>query len=234
MSPEENPKDAQKRNFLKLIGILIIGAGVAGTFRSVVQNIIPSTSNVESSFPSLLLVLPNGNPVHTSDLTTNNPAIVTFSYPLQNEPSFLLRLGNANNNDVKIESSKVTIPATGATYQAPAGVGPNGSVIASSAICQHLGCIPPEIRFYSPSSPTYPGKIHCSCHGSTYDPYNGFSVVTGPTKSPLPAVSLTYNSADDTYSATNMVGPTIYGHTSDLAGGDPISTSGTTVNTTGG
>lgn len=234
MPPGDTPKDAQKRNFLKLMGILVIGAGVAGTLRSVVQDIIPSVSNVESSFPSLLLVLENGNPVHTSDLTTNTPAIVTFEYPLQNEPSFLLRLGDANNNDLKIGSSKVTVPATGGTYQAPAGVGPYGSVVASSAICEHLGCIPPENRFYPPSSPTYPGKIHCGCHGSIYDPYTGFSVVAGPTKLPLPAVALTYDSAKDTYSATNMIGPTIYGHTSDLSGGNSISTSGTTVTATGG
>jgi Rieske Fe-S protein len=223
------PRDDEKRNFLKILGILVIGAGVAGTLRSVVQNLIPPVTNAVSSFPTLTLILENGNPVHTTDLTVNDPSVVTFNYPLANEPNFLLRLGNANNVDVSIKPSEVLIPATGAKYQSPGGVGPYGSVVAASAICQHLGCVPPEIKYYPPSSSSFPGKIHCSCHGSTYDPFSGFSVVTTPTKSPLPSLILSYDSAKDTYAATMMVGPTIYGHASDLSGGNTITTAGTTV-----
>lgn len=214
------------------MGVLIIGAGMVGTLRSVVQNIIPTSTGGETSFPVLTLVLPNGNPVHTSDLIVNNPASVTFDYPLQNEPNFLLRLGDSNNVDTKISPSTVSIPATGGSFQSPSGVGPYGSVVSASAICQHLGCIPPELKFNPPSSSEFPGKVHCSCHGSNYDPYNGFSVVNGPTKSPLPSLTLTYDSTQDTYSATMMVGPTIYGHTSDLSGGSSISSNGTVVSTT--
>ncbi len=214
------------------MGVLIIGAGMVGTLRSVVQNIIPTTTGGETSFPVLTLVLPNGNPVHTTDLIVNNPASVTFNYPLQNEPNLLLRLGDSSNADTKISTSTVSIPATGGSFQSPAGVGPYGSVVSASAICQHLGCIPPELKFNPPSASEFPGKVHCSCHGSNYDPYNGFSVVNGPTKSPLPSLTLTYDSTQDTYSATMMVGPTIYGHTSDLSGGSSITSSGTVVSTT--
>ncbi len=215
------------------MGILIIGAGIGGGLRSIIQYAIPQVSPVESSFPTLILVLPNGNPVHTSDLVVNNPSIVTFDYPLQNEPNFLLRLGDSNNNDVKVEPSEVVIPATGQKYQSPGGVGPYGSVVSSSAICQHLGCIPPELRFHPPSASSFPGLVHCDCHGSTYDPYKGFSVVTGPTKSPLPSTVLSYDSSGDTYSASKLVGPTIYGHISDLSGGNQITTKGAVVNTVG-
>ena len=225
--------DEQKRNFLKVMGILIVGAGIGGTLRAVIQDIIPPTTAAESSFPTLLLVLPNGDPVHTTDLVVNNPSVVTFDYPLQNEPNFLLRLGDSSNKDVKIDSTTVDIPETGKKYQSQAGTGPYGSVVSSSAICQHLGCIPPEIRFHSPSSSSFPGLVHCDCHGSTYDPYKGFSIVTGPTKSPLPGLVLSYDSTKDTYSATMMIGATIYGHTSDLSGGNPVSTTGATVNTVG-
>ncbi|MEM0194743.1 MAG: Rieske 2Fe-2S domain-containing protein [Thermoplasmatales archaeon] len=231
MGEQDNPKDEQKRNFLKIMGILIIGAGIAGTLRSVVQNVLPAPVQTETSFPTLLLTLPNGNPVHTNDLVVNNPQIVEFYYPLKNEPNFLLRLGDASGKDVKIDSVLVKIPATGQTYKSPPGVGPYGSVVASSAICQHLGCIPPEIRYHPPSSSTFPGKIHCDCHGSTYDPYAGFSVVTGPTTHPLPSLVLSYDSSKDTYSATMMVGPTIYGHTSDLSGGQAITTTTTSITT---
>ncbi|MEM0130001.1 MAG: Rieske 2Fe-2S domain-containing protein [Thermoplasmatales archaeon] len=231
MGEQSNPKDEQKRNFLKIMGILIIGAGIAGTLRSVVQNVLPAPVQSETSFPTLLLTLPNGNPVHTTDLVVNNPQIVEFYYPLKNEPNFLLRLGDSSGKDVKIDSTLVRIPATGQTYKSPAGVGPYGSVVASSAICQHLGCIPPEIRYHPPSSGTFPGKIHCDCHGSTYDPYAGFSVVTGPTTHPLPSLVLSYDSSKDMYSATMMVGPTVYGHTSDLSGGQAITTTTTSVST---
>ncbi|PSN90758.1 hypothetical protein B9P99_04505 [Candidatus Marsarchaeota G1 archaeon OSP_B] len=60
--------------------------------------------------------------------------------------------------------------------------------------------------------------IHCSCHGSTYDPYQGGKVVTGPTQYPLPAVVLQWDPTTDQLYATRMVGPVIYGHTSDLQG----------------
>jgi len=231
LSQEKDLKDEQKRNFLKIMGVLIIGAGLAGTLRSVVQNILPESVQAESSFPTLLLSLPDGNPVHTADLIVNNPQIVLYYYPLTNTPNFLLRLGDASGKDVKIEGSVVKIPATGQTYKSPPGVGPYGSVVSSSAICQHLGCIPPEIRYHPPSSTSFPGKIHCDCHGSTYDPFNGFSVVTGPTTHPLPSVVLSYDPSKDTYSATLMVGPTIYGHSSDLSGGQAVSTSFTTITT---
>ncbi|MGC8645780.1 MAG: Rieske 2Fe-2S domain-containing protein [Thermoplasmata archaeon] len=231
MVEEKGPKDEQKRNFLKIMGVLIIGAGIAGTLRSVVQNVLPTSIQTESSFPTLLLTLPSGNPVHTSDLVVNNPQIVKFNYPLTNEPNFLLRLGDSSGRDVKIESTTVKIPATGQTYKSPPGVGPYGSVVSSSAICQHLGCIPPEIRYHPPSSSSFPGKIHCDCHGSTYDPFSGFSVVTGPATHPLPSLVLSYDASKDTYSVSMMVGPTIYGHTSDLSGGQAITTSYTTVTT---
>lgn len=232
MASNSEPSDNERRKFLKLMGVLVIGAGVAGTFRSVVQNVIPSVTNVVSGFPNLTLYLPSGSPVHTSDLNVNDPKIVVFDYPLQNEPNFLLRLGNSSNTDVEVKPSDVTTPANGKKFTSPGGVGPYKSVVSSSAICQHLGCIPPEIHFYSPSSKSYAGKIHCNCHGSTYDPFTGFSVVTGPTRAPLPSVTLSYNSSEDKYSATMMIGPTIYGHSSDLSGGNQISTSGKTTLTT--
>lgn len=232
LTSTEKVPDEQRRNFLKIMGTLIIGVGMAGTLRSVVQYVIPPATGGGSTFPVLTLVNENGNPIHTTDLVVNNPSVVTFSYPLQNEPNFLLRLGDSNNVDVRISSVEVPVPSTGTSYQSPAGVGPYGSVVSASAICQHLGCVPPEIKFYPPSSSTNPGKIHCSCHGSSYDPYSGFSVASGPTKSPLPGLTLSYDSTQDTYSATMMVGPTVYGHSSDLSGGSSITTKGTVVGTT--
>jgi Rieske Fe-S protein len=188
-SPE--PDDKGRRTFLKMMGVLGVGLVGAGVLRGVIQNLIPSTSNVVSAFPTLTLVSSSGSPITTSDIAVNAPAVVLFQYPLENEPNFLLRLGDSNNSDKAIAPVEVNVPATGKNFQSPGGVGPYKSIVASSAICQHLGCEPPEIRFHPPSDTSFPGLIHCDCHGSTYDPFKGFAVVTGPTSHPLPSKSTT-------------------------------------------
>lgn len=223
-------EDPSRRSFLKYMTVAAFAAASAGALRSTIQNIIPKSAGI-TGFPELLLVDSNsGKPINTSDLSVNSSAVVSFDYPLQGEPNFLLRLGDANGSDVKVSSVKVSIPASGSTFQSPAGVGPYGSVVASSAICEHLGCVPPIIKFYKPgtSIPNGPsgsqntGLIHCNCHGSTYDPGKGFGIITGPTQKPLPNVTLKYDKASDQYYAVSLVGPTIYGHSSDLSGGNPL------------
>lgn len=235
---QDLPVDPSRRNFLKVMSVLAVGAAVAGTARGVIQNIIPKSSGV-TGFPTLTLVDSSNNPVTTPDIKVNNPSVVLFDYPLQGDPNFLLRLGDPNGNDVEVKSVSVSIPATGKSFQSPGGVGPNKSVVASSAICEHLGCVPPMIHYYKPgttipSHPNHsgsnnPGYVHCQCHGSTYDPFKGFGVVTGPTTKPLPNITLKYDSSKDTYSVVSMEGPTIYGKSSDLTGGSPLPSSTSTV-----
>ena len=240
---QDVPANPARRNFLKAMSVLAVGAAVAGTARGVIQNIIPKSSGL-TSFPTLILVNSSSQPIKTPDIKVNDPAVVLFDYPLQGDPNFLLRLGDPSNTDVEVKSLSINIPASNTTFQSPGGVGPYKSVVASSAICQHLGCIPPIIHYYKPGSkiPTppplsgskNPGYIHCNCHGSTYDPFKGFGVVTGPTQKPLPNVTLKYDSSADTYSVLSMIGPTIYGKSSDLKGGAPLPSSSQTVVTNQG
>ena len=222
---EDLSANPERRTFLKFMGTVAMGVALVGGLRGMVQTIIPQSSPLASGFPTMTLVDSSGNPIKTTDLQVNSASVVTFEYPLQGEPNFLLRLGDNSNRDVEVKSMTVKSPASGKTFQSPPGVGPYKSVVASSAICQHLGCEPPIIHFYPPSSGSYPGKIHCNCHGSTYDPYQGFGIVTGPTLDPLPNVVLGYDAYSDTYKVVNMAGPTIYGHTNDLSGGNPLPSS---------
>ena len=246
---DEERVDNGKRNFLKAMIVISAGAAVAGVVKGLVSNIIPPTTGL-TAFPTLTVVdSDTGLPIHTSDIKVNSTRAYVYYYPLQNDPNFLIRLGDQNNDDVKVVSKPVKIPATGRVFTSAAGVGPYGSVISSSAICQHLGCIPPIIHYYTPGTPIpgHPtlitaqqtaqngmltGYVHCNCHGSTYDPYNGFAVVTGPTVHPLPNTILEYESASDTYKVKSMVGPTIYGKPNDLSGGTafPSGTTTTPVN----
>lgn len=224
LKSDSSVKDTGRRNFIKMMGVLAVGAGLAVSLRGLVQSIIPASVGV-SSFPDLTLVDQAGNPITTDSLKVNDYTIVLFNYPLQNEPNFLLRLGDANGNDVAIPSITVHNP-DGSSFTSQGGVGPYKSVVASSAICEHLGCTPPNIRFYPPSNSQFPGKIHCGCHGSTYDPYKGFQVVTGPTVLALPNVVMVYDNGK--YKVSNMVGPTIHAHPTDLTGGNPLSSTTST------
>lgn len=227
--PKKNEADDKsRRTFLKAMGIVGIGVLAIGSLRGVIQNIIPPVSNAVSNFPTLTIVSTSGKPINTTDIQVNNPTPFLFDYPLANEPNFLLRLGDSNNKDMQIKSVTVNDPGDGNTFVSAPGVGPYNSVIASSAICQHLGCVPPKIQFYPPTASSFAGKVHCSCHGSTYDPYKGFGIVTGPTTHPLPNTYLSYDSSNDTYRVTGMVGPTIYGHINDLSGGSALPSTSTT------
>jgi len=221
--------DEGRRNFLKALVTASVIAGAGLSLGVVVRALAPPPLGI-SSFPTLQIVDSSGNPVKASSLSVNNPSALQFNYPLQNTPNFLLNIGDSSGNPIQIPSVEVTIPATGQTYMSYPGVGKNGSIVAYSAICQHLGCIFPELRFYPAGvesitlvGKTYTGVIHCLCHGSTYDPSKGAAVLTGPTTHPLPMLKLIWDSTTDELYVSNMVGPTIYGRPSDLTGESPIS-----------
>src|ERR687890_741378 len=53
-----------------------------------------------------------------------------------------------------------------------------GDFVAYSAVCTHQAC---TVAYQD-------GNLACPCHGSTFDPANGASVVTGPATRPLPEI----------------------------------------------
>jgi arsenite oxidase small subunit len=144
-----------------------------------------------------------------SDLQVNQP--VTFNYPLDNEPNFLVKLGKKAVN----------------------GVGPDGDVVAFSSICQHLGCIYAfQASGTSPKcNPSYAADRpvgYCCCHGSVYDLLQNAKVISGPSPRPQPQVMLEVDSSGNIF-AVGMGPPTIFGHetgsndvSADLQGGNPV------------
>jgi len=145
-----------------------------------------------------------------SDLVVSKP--VSFNYPLEETPNILLKLG---------------VKATG-------GVGPDGDIVAYSAVCQHLGCIysyvPPGTSPNCDNTYKASGPVgYCCCHGSIFDLVNGANVLGGPSPRPVPQVTLQVDSSGDIY-AIGMGPPSIFGHDTgsndvlnDLKGGTLVS-----------
>jgi Rieske Fe-S protein len=209
--PSPAEVDEAKRSTIKLAligGMLALGgAGVASFLRFAV----PPQAGA-AAYPKIQLLYSDGTPILASSYryASSSTALIVFNYPLDNEPNLLLNLASA----------------------APGGVGPNNSLVAFSAVCQHLGCTPPFISYYPPGAcGGYNGGaafIHCVCHGSTYNPAvqapgGGASIITGPAVSALPQVVLQWDPTTDEVFAAGVVGPTVKGHTNTLVGGNVVS-----------
>ena len=211
--------DETKRNILKLLAVAgVVGAAGGGLVGGTLQFAQPPLIGAKS-YPKVQLLDEDGSPLTATkvaaEYNVNTADLYTFNYPLTNEPNFLLNLAPAG------------LGGPGAT-NVHGGVGPNGSIVAYSAICQHLGCPAPALAYYPPGTcpQTFSGKsfyIHCSCHGSTYDVTNKASILTGPAVFALPQVTLEWSDpgkgGDDTISAIGEVGEPVNGHFDTLVGG---------------
>jgi Rieske Fe-S protein len=215
--PASGEVDETKRNVLKLLGVAGLLAGGGGLIAGSIQYAQPPQIGA-SSFPDVQLLDLDGSPLTATkvaseyNVTTAN--LLLFNYPLRNEPNFLLNLASPPGG-------------SGGATNVVGGVGPQSSIVAFSAICQHLGCPAPAISFYPPGTcPNVVGGkafyIHCSCHGSTYDVTNGASNLTGPAVLPLPQVTLTVDATDNSIHAVGVTGPPVNGHLSTLTGDYPV------------
>lgn len=227
-------------------------AGIAGAIGSLIvptiRYITPPALSGSANYPRSLLVFSNGDPVKTSELPVNK--LYFFYYPLIDTQAVLINLGDESGKPLEVKSVElptVMFPlkdfslATGGTprpiegppnaskYVFPGGVGPYRSIVAYSFICQHLGCIYPQLRFHKPGEPTSlrtnppeigekGGVFHCRCHGTVYDPYRGAAVLLDPSIRPLPNIVLEWDSSTDHLYAVGVVGPTIFGKICNLCG----------------
>jgi Rieske Fe-S protein len=215
--------DETRRNVLKLAGVGAIILAGGGLGAAAIQYVQPPAVGL-TSYPKVQLIDANGKPLTVaaveSEYNVAETSLLLFNYPLRNEPNFFINLAPVNG----LEPSASNPGA----WNVPGGIGTNGSIVAFSAICQHLGCPAPAIAYYPPtfcpgktfntaSSPAQPFFIHCSCHGSTYDPANAASNLTGPAVLPLPQVTLVTDDSGNIY-ATGLTGPPVNGHLNSLQG----------------
>jgi arsenite oxidase small subunit len=113
----------------------------------------------------------------------------TFDYPLEGQSSVLIDVGR----------------------RVPGGVGPKRSIVAYSALCQHMGC-PVAYRRKE-------RELFCPCHQSRYDPERLGSIIQGVAMRPLPRIRLQVRNG-----AVFAVGVDglIYGRRSNLAPGKKV------------
>ena len=213
--------DETRRNLLKLAAVAgVLGVGVGGAVGGALQYVQPPVVGI-GSYPRTQLLDLDGAPLTVarveSEYSVATADLFLFSYPLRNEPNFLLNLYPANGLDPS--------PTNPGAKNVPGGIGTHGSIVAYSAICQHLGCPAPAISFYPPGTcPRSFGSLsfylHCSCHGSTYDAANAASNLTGPAVLPLPQVVLEADPGTGQIYATGMTpsSPPVNGHIDTLQG----------------
>lgn len=151
--------------------------------------------------PRSLLVDALGQPIAARSLRPGEPML--FNYPYAASPSFLLALGSGVKASEQFTKDK-------ATYAAPAGVGPQQTIVAFSAICSHKLVYPtPAISFIGlrKGQGGEPAQvIHCCGDDSRYDPAQGARVLAGPAPQPLAAVLLEWDPTTDRLHAVGLRG----------------------------
>jgi arsenite oxidase small subunit len=122
-----------------------------------------------------------------SQLQTDKP--VSFEYPLKGQASVLIDLGQ----------------------QVPGGVGDKSSIVAYSALCQHMGC---EVPYDEKEQ-----HFQCPCHQTKYDPAREGFVIQGVAQRPLPRIALELD-GDDIFAVG--VDGLIYGYRDNLSPGEKV------------
>ena len=157
----------------------LVAGGVAAAGAGAAAVIIAVTGDDEEG------EFPRQTVAKVGDLQPNQP--VTFEYPLAGQSSVLVDLGD----------------------EVPEGVGDNNSIVAYSALCQHMGC---DVQFVPEG-----GYMLCPCHQSKYDPAREGNVIQGVAQAPLPRIELEID-GDDVVAVG--VDGLIYGYRENLAPGE--------------
>lgn len=177
--------DAQRRD------LMVQAACVAGAWAACSALPVVAAGEVQRH-PRSLLVDANGAPWQARRLKEGEAFL--FNYPYTASPVFLI----AFQREVKAAE---LVTQDKQRYAAPAGVGPNKSIVAFSAICAHKLMYPTTaisfigLRSGGRGEPPY--VIHCCGDNSRYDPSAGARVVDGPAPQPLAAVLLEWDAGTD-------------------------------------
>ena len=195
-SADATPMSSRRRELLQ--GIACMGAACLAGPLTLAHGDSPL---VVRRYGRTLLVDELGKPLGAARLRTGEPHI--FNYPYESTPVFLMALARAVA-PVELADEKHQ------RYQSLAGVGPQRSIVAYSAICAHKLMYPtPQISFINirkgqGSEPAH--VVHCCGDDSRYDPTQGGRVISGPAPQPLAMVVLEWTAESDELHAVGTLG----------------------------
>ncbi len=177
-----------RRDFIKACSTVAIASMLD---KGLIGNALASQPGAVKEYEKALLVKEDGSPLSVEDVKPHTNYL--FFYPFVSTPCFLLNLGKS------VEPVEVEL-TDGSKYKWPGGVGPDGSIVAYSAICPHQWSYPTKdhtfISYYSPDQPSKTtkkaGVIQCCAHLSVFDPATGGKVLDGPAEVPMTAILLKY------------------------------------------
>ena len=191
---QPNPDAVRRRELMRQ------AACVAGAWAA--SSALPLVAAGElQRHPRTLLVDSHGSPWPARQLRSGEAFL--FNYPYTVSPVFLL----AFEHEVKAAE---LVTEDKQRYWAPAGVGPNKSIVAFSAICAHKLMYPTSaisfigLRSGGKGEPEH--VIHCCGDNSRYDPLHGARVIDGPAPQPLAAVLLEWDAGNDQLHAVGTRG----------------------------
>jgi arsenite oxidase small subunit len=169
-----------RRFFLKSGGV---AAAAAGSIVIPIQNANAASPGNAATGGTTALDYPAKAVGQVAGMPTNQA--VSFNYPDDSSMCLAIKMGN---------------PVAG-------GVGPNGDIVAYSAMCTHMGC---PIQ-YDGGSRTF----KCGCHFSIFDPEQHGQMVCGQATENLPIIKLIYDAKTDTVHAVGVDG-LLYGRQSNI------------------
>jgi arsenite oxidase small subunit len=189
----ESPEDAERRDLMRRAACVAAAWAAAGA--------LPAVAGEAQRHGRSLLVNSFGDPFRAQQLKPGEPHL--FNYPFVASPVFLLAMDSA------VAGAELATEAK-QPYSAPAGVGPNRSIVAFSAICAHKLMYPtPQLSFIGVRN-GFAGEpaqvIHCCGDNSRYDPAQGARVMAGPAPQPLAAVLLEWDAKTDQLHAVGTQG----------------------------
>jgi arsenite oxidase small subunit len=181
---DESPEAPERRDLMRQ------AACVAGAWAA--AGVLPAVAGEPQRHARSRLVNHLGDPFLARQLQPGEPHL--FNYPFVASPVFLLALDNAVGGAPLATEAKQS-------YSAPAGVGPNKSIVAFSAICAHKLMYPTSALSFIGVRKGFAGEpaqvIHCCGDNSRYDPQQGARVIAGPAPQPLAAVLLEWDAKTD-------------------------------------
>jgi len=193
---EQGPDGAIRRDLMRQAACVAGAWAACGSLPA-----LAAAGGETQRYARTLLVGKFGDPFKAANLIVGEPHL--FNYPFAASPVFLLALDRpVAGTELATESHE--------RYASPAGVGPNRSIVAFSAICAHKLMYPtPQISFIGvrkgfESEPAH--VIHCCGDQSRYDPAAGARVIGGPAPQPLAAVLLEWEAKTDRLYAVGTQG----------------------------